>query len=159
VWFACTGCEEVKHYGAIDFFNRHQPEMHNPKVLVFEMLGRDGPAYLVREGMVVPFTYHADSGLVALAEEIAAEHPQFQANPTRVGVGHTEMSDALRVGIPAITFIGLAKDGGKFGYRGKELYWHKPQDIFENIEPEVLERAYGFTWAFIQALDQQAGSS
>ena len=24
VWLACTGCEEVQHYGAIDFFRRHR---------------------------------------------------------------------------------------------------------------------------------------
>ena len=24
VWLVCTGCEEVRHYGAIDFFRRHR---------------------------------------------------------------------------------------------------------------------------------------
>ena len=48
LWLVCTGCEEVQHYGAIDFFKRHRPEMVNPKGLVFELLGCAGPGYLLK---------------------------------------------------------------------------------------------------------------
>jgi len=73
VWAVCTGCEEVQHYGMIDFYNRHSRELRNPRAIVFEMLGCSGPAWLTIEGIVVPFK--ADPGLVKMVETLAAEHP------------------------------------------------------------------------------------
>ena len=149
VWLACTGCEEVQHYGAIDFFRRHRSELKQPNVIAFEMLGCAGPSWLTKEGIVVPF--HADPGLVNLAEEIAAQHPELAAYPAQLSGGNTEMADALRLGIPAITLSGQTRDGGM-------PHWHQVGDTFDKMNPEVLERAYAFTWAFIAAVDARAGS-
>lgn len=156
VWLVNTGCEEVKHYGAIDFFARHRREMVSPKSLVFEMLGRDGPAWLEREVIIPPFEYRADPAMVALVRQLAAEHPEWRAHPTTVAGGHTEMADPLRVGIPAITFIGIGANGTPIGYKGPALYWHHTEDTPDKLVPEVMERAYALTWAFITALDKQA---
>ncbi len=110
VWLVCTGCEEVQHYGAIDFFRRHRDALQRPTAIAFEMLGCDGPSWLTREGIVVPF--HADPGLVRLAEEIAAQRPELGAYPAQINGGNTEMADALRLGIPAITISGQTRDRG-----------------------------------------------
>ena len=147
VWLACTGCEEVQHYGAIDFFRRHRSSLRNPHAIAFEMLGCAGPSWLTKEGIIVPF--HADPGLVKLAESIATQHPELAAHPAQISGGNTEMADALRLGIPAITFSGQTHDGGM-------PYWHQVGDTFDKMNPEVLERAYTFTWAFISALDAHA---
>ena len=147
VWLACTGCEEVQHYGAIDFFRRHRSELKQPSVIAFEMLGCAGPSWLTKEGIIVPF--RADPGLVSLAEKIAAQHPELDAYPAQLSGGNTEMADALRLGIPAITLGGQTRDGGM-------PYWHQVGDTFDKMNPEVLERAYTFTWAFISALDARA---
>jgi len=144
VWLACTGCEEVQHYGAIDFFRRHRGALQQPTAIAFEMLGCDGPSWLTKEGIIVPF--HADPGLVKLAEEIAAQRPELGAYPAQISGGNTEMADALRLGIPAITLSGQTRDGGM-------PYWHQVGDTFDKMNPEVLERAYAFTWAYISALD------
>lgn len=156
VWLVNTGCEEVKHYGAIDFFARHKQEMVNPKSLVFEMLGRDGPAWLEREVIIPPFEYRADPAMVALVRQLAAEHPEWRAHPTTVAGGHTEMADPLRIGIPAITFIGIGANGTPIGYKGPPLYWHHIEDTPAKLVPEVMERAYALTWSFMTALDEQA---
>ena len=148
VWLVCTGCEEVQHYGAIDFFRRHRADFHDPMAVVFETLGCAGPAWLTQEGIVVPF--HADKDLVALAEQLSAEHPEWGAYPTQIKGGTTEMADALRVGIPAITFMGM-------GPHGEMPYWHQVEDTFDKMDPEVMERAYAFIWAFAHALDTGAG--
>ena len=147
VWLACTGCEEVQHYGAIDFFRRHRDALQRPATIAFEMLGCDGPSWLTREGIIVPF--HADPGLVRLAEEIAAQHPELAAYPAQISGGNTEMADALRLGIPAITIGGMTRTGDL-------PHWHQVGDTFDKMNPEVLERAYAFTWAFISALDARA---
>lgn len=152
VWFLNTGCEEVKHYGAIDFFDRHRAEFHNPRTLVFEMLGIDGPAWLEREVILPPFAYRASPELIATATDIAETYP---AHPVNITGGHTEMADALRVGIPAMTFIGVRKEGVKIGYDGPFLFWHHPEDTPDKIQPQVLGQAYDYIWEFIQRLDNE----
>jgi hypothetical protein len=144
VWLVCTGCEEVQHYGAIDFFARHRSELKNPKALVFEMLGCAGPAWLVKEGIVVPF--HAEKSMVALAEKLAKDQPELHAYPASISGGNTEMADALRIGIPAITFTG-------FGPKGEAPHWHMVGDTFDKMDLEAMKRNYAFTWQYIRLLD------
>lgn len=150
VWLACTGCEEVQHYGAIDFFRRHRNELVRPAVIAFEMLGCAGPSWLTKEGIVVPF--HADPGLVRLAETIAGQQPELGAYPAQISGGNTEMADALRLGIPAITIGGQTRTGDL-------PHWHQVGDTFDKMDPEVLGRAYAFTTAFIAAVDARAATS
>jgi Zn-dependent M28 family amino/carboxypeptidase len=147
LWFICTGCEEVQHYGAIDFFKRNRTEFYNPKALIFEMLGCDGPSWLVKEGIIIPF--HASKEMVDLAEGIAQEYPELDAYPSSINGGNTEMADALRVGIPAITFVGFTKEG-------EAPYWHMLEDTIDKIDIHALERNFKFTRNYILALDSQA---
>ena len=128
VWLVLTGCEEVKHYGAIDFFERHQHELHNPAVLVFEMMGIDGPAMVSKERIVPPFNFNSDPDMMARAQQLLAQRPDLHAHPTIVNGAHTEMADALRLGIPAMTLVGVGPEGVPFGYDGPELYWHRKDD-------------------------------
>jgi hypothetical protein len=144
VWLALTGCEEVQHYGAIDFFARHHAEFKNPRTLVFEMLGCSGPSWLVKEGIVVPF--YAEKSMVALAEILAEQHPELGAYPSSINGGNTEMADALRIGIPAITFTGL-------GPKGEAPYWHMVEDTFDKMNAEIMQRNYTFTWHYIRLID------
>jgi hypothetical protein len=144
VWLVCTGCEEVQHYGAIDFFRRHRSELKNPVAVVFEMLGCAGPSWLTKEGIIIPF--HSDRRLVQLAERIAEANLHLGGYPSQIKGGNTEMADALRVGIPAITLDGM-------GPKGEMPYWHQAKDTYDKMDPEVMARAYEFTWEYIRALD------
>ena len=144
VWLVCTGCEEVQHYGAIDFFRQHKEDLKNPVTVVFEMLGCSGPSWLTREGIIIPF--HSDPRLLEMAEELAISNPQFGAYASEIKGGNTEMADALRVGIPAITIDGM-------GPEGEMPYWHQVEDTFDKMDPEVMARTYAFTWAYLQAID------
>lgn len=144
VWLVCTGCEEVQHYGAIDFFLRHKDEFNNPKVVVFEMLGCAGPSWLIKEGIVVPF--NADQQLIELAEKVSESYPSLGAFPSTIKGGNTEMADALRIGIPAITINGIRRNG-------EIPYWHQAEDTFDKMIPEVMSRNYQFTWGYINAID------
>lgn len=153
LWLVCTGCEETQHYGAIDFFHRHRSALRDPAAVVFEMMGCAGPAWLTREGIVIPF--RADPRLIGIAEQISREHPEWGAYATRIRGGNTEMADAHRAGVPAITLNGLAPTG-------EAPFWHQAEDTFDKIDPEVLTRAYAFTWQLLQHLDRhglaEAGS-
>lgn len=147
VFAVVTGCEEVQHYGMIDFYRRHRAEMKNPRALVFEMLGCAGPAWEIQEGIIVPFK--SDARLVAAAQRLSAAHPEWKAYPTSISGGNSELSDAVRFKVPAITLFGLKPDGGA-------PYWHQPQDTFDKMDPDVLERTWEFTWALVQEIDRSS---
>jgi hypothetical protein len=144
IFAVCTGCEEVQHYGMIDFYQRHRNELKNPKAIVFEMLGCAGPAWLTKEGIIVPFK--ADADLVSMLEKLASEHPEWGAYPAKISGGNTEMADAIRYKIPAITIFGMTRDG-------VAPYWHQPADTFDKMNAEVMERTWALTQALIHKID------
>jgi Zn-dependent M28 family amino/carboxypeptidase len=148
VWLVNTGCEEVQHYGAADFYRRHQPKLRAPVAVAFEMLGCTNPAWATWEGIIIPF--QADRRLVAIAEELAAKHPEWRARGKQSIGGNSEMSDALLAGIPAIALLGSAGNG-------ETAYWHQMEDTYDKMDPEAMARAYAFVWTLIRALDVQAG--
>jgi len=147
VFAVCTGCEEVQHYGMIDFYKRHLQELNNPTALVFEMLGCASPAWLTKEGIIVPFK--ADPRLVRMAESLAAEHPEWDAHPAVISGGNTEMADALRSKISAITIAGITRDG-------VWPYWHQMADTFNKMNPDLMEKTWNMTRALIDRLDSES---
>jgi hypothetical protein len=108
------------------------------------MLGCAEPVWRTWEGLALPF--HADSDLVALAGRLAAEHPEWGAQPAQGMGGYTEMAEALLAGVPAVTL--LCSDPSAQG-----MYWHQVEDTYDKVDPQVVARAYAFAWALIQALD------
>ena len=148
VWLLASGCEEALHEGAKTFFARHKGEMTEPRAVALEMLGCAGPAWLESEGFVLPLRPAPE--LLRLAQRLAAENPSLEAYPSKVMGGVTEMSDALLAGVPAITLMGITR-------QGLAPYWHKPSDTVENMDAAsggALERNYRFVRAFIEALDK-----
>lgn len=146
VFAVCTGCEEAQHYGIMDFYKRHQSEFKKPNALVFEMLGCVSPAWLLKEGIIVPVT--ADPSLVRMAEQLAAMHPEWDAHPASVSGGNTETVDSLRCKIPAMTITGATREGFT-------PYWHQLSDSYDKMNPELMEKTWIFTNAMIQAIDEK----
>lgn len=140
----CTGCEEVQHYGMIDFYRRHRGELTNPKAVIFEMLGCAGPAWLTREGIIVPFL--PDPGLLRSIEELSSAHPEWGAYPTKISGGNTEMADAVRFKVPAIALFGQTREG-------VAPYWHQPQDTFDKMNPAIMEKTWALTTSLIAKID------
>jgi hypothetical protein len=145
VFAVCSGCEEVQHYGMIDFYKRHRAEFKNPKSLVMEMLGVAGPAWLTREGIIVPFK--ADPGLLSAVERISGAHPEWGGYPASISGGNTEMADAIRVKIPALTFLGITS-------KGVMPYWHQKQDTFDKLDPSIMEKTWSLVTTVIQELEK-----
>lgn len=145
VFAVCSGCEEVQHYGMIDFFKRHLSEFRKPKSVVFEMLGCAGPAWLTQEGIIVPFK--ADPEMKKVLEDLAEKNPQWGAYASKVSGGNTEMADAVRAGIPAITLFGSKPNG-------EVPYWHQKQDTYDKMDAEVMIRTWELTNAYLKELDK-----
>ena len=108
------------------------------------MMGCAGPSWLTKEGIIIPF--HADRNLAQLAEQVAEANPHLGAYPSQISGGNSEMTDALRVGIPAITLDGLSP-------KGVAPYWHQVEDTYDKMDPEVMARAYEFAREYITAID------
>ena len=147
VYAVCTGCEEVQHSGAIDFFKRHRAEMKNPKGLVFEMLGCAGPAWETAEGIIVPF--HPDAGMLHLIETLTAAHPEWGAYPAKISGGNTELADCVTFKVPALTLFGMTPRGGA-------PYWHQVADTFDKMDPQVMQKTHNLTWTLIHELDKRS---
>ncbi|MEW6405247.1 MAG: M28 family peptidase [Chloroflexota bacterium] len=144
IWAVCTGCEEVQHYGMIDFYKRHRNELKDPKAIVFEMLGCAGPAWITREGIIVPF--RPDVGLLNRVETLASEHPEWGAYPASISGGNSELADAVRFKVPAITLFGMTRDR-------VAPYWHQKGDTFDKMDVDVMERTWALTTALIERID------
>jgi len=43
------------------------------------------------------------------------------------------------------------------GARGYAPHYHQPTDLPENVDPEALERAFGFCSELIELLDEEIG--
>ncbi len=144
VWCLCSGCEEALHEGAKSFFAAHRGQMCKPRAVVLEMLGCDGPAWLVKEGFVFPL--YSDPVLRQLAARVASDNPDLRARPASLSGGVTEMSDAILSGVPAITLIGLTPEG-------VGPHWHRRSDTVENMDPAAMLRNYRFVRALLEAMD------
>lgn len=121
--------------------------MVRPHGLVFELLGCAGPAYLVKEGIIIPF--RSDPELVRLVKDAGAEGTVKPPYPVSISGGNSEMADWLRFKVPAISIFGLKPDG-------EAPYWHQAGDTFDKINPSVLQDTYSLVWQVIQCLDQEA---
>ncbi|PKO09450.1 MAG: hypothetical protein CVU40_09110 [Chloroflexi bacterium HGW-Chloroflexi-2] len=145
VFAVCTGCEETQHYGMIAWYQQNLNMLKNPKAIVFELSGVAGPGYLTQEGIIVPFK--ADQNLIKMVETINSEHPEWGAYPVKISAGNSEMADALRNKIPAISLFGLKKDG-------EAPYWHQMEDTYDKMNPQVMEDVWSLTMAMLQKIDQ-----
>lgn len=145
VFAICTGCEETQHYGMIAWYQQNLRMLKNPKAIVFELLGVAGPGYLTQEGIIIPFK--ADQNLLNMVETISREHPDWGAYPVKISGGNSEMADAIRNKIPAISLFGLKKDG-------EAPYWHQMEDTYDKMNPQVMEYVWSLTMAMIQKIDQ-----
>jgi hypothetical protein len=145
VFAIVTGCEEVQHYGMIDFYRRHRAEMKEPRAVVFEMLGCAGPAWTTREGIIVPFL--TDPVMLKIVASLRDTHPEWKAYSSKISGGNTELADAVRAKVPAITLFGLKPDG-------EAPYWHQVGDTFDKLDPDVMERTWAFARALVDEIDR-----
>jgi hypothetical protein len=105
-----------------------------------------GPCYITREGMTKP--YRSDPGLVALADQIAADRPELGAYSKVMPLGFTEGAIGIKNGMPSLTFVNLRPDSVL-------PYWHRPDDVFENVDADVLARTQAFVWELLQRIDSR----
>ncbi len=149
VYLVNTGCEEVGGFGISDWIERHaDDDAPDASYLVLDNIGGKGADlnYVVDETILLPVT--ADPDLVALAEEVAAAHPELGAKPFHYRGLYSELSVATVAGQMALGLL-------NFDPRTKTPpHFHTARDDMSNIDPAVLERSEQFAWALLMALDE-----
>jgi hypothetical protein len=148
VWAVNSGCEEVGYYGATAFLREHREELKEAYFIALDTVAGpgSGPCYITREGMTRP--YRSDPGLVALADQIAADRPDLGAYSKVMRLGSTEGAIGIKNGLPSLTFVNLRPDGVL-------PFWHRPDDVFENVDADVLARTQAFVWDLLQRIDSR----
>jgi hypothetical protein len=146
VWTLHSGCEEVGCYGADAFLREYRERLDGASFISLDSVGGpgSGPCFITREGMVR--RYHSDPGLIALAKDIAARRPELGAYAMVMSTAYTEGAIGIKHGLPSITFVNLRPDGVL-------PYWHRPDDIAQNVDADVLARSEEFVWELLQRID------
>jgi len=148
VWAVNTGCEEVGCYGAAVFLREHRKELKKAYFVALDTVAGpgSGPCYITREGMTR--LYRSDPGLVALADQVAADRPELGAYSKVMTLGFSDGAIGIKNGLPSLTFVNLRPDGVL-------PYWHRADDVFENVDADVLARTQAFVWELLQRIDSR----
>lgn len=143
LYLVATGAEEVGMVGMLSFVKEHEELLKDAFIINLDNCGTGNVSYIIEEGMIKK--YPADHTMVALADLLSKE------KITRVTpkVFTTMSTDAL---------VPLAR-----GYRAMSIMafddreilpnWHWETDVFENVQPQTVERAYEFASEMIKAID------
>lgn len=147
VWLVLSGCEEVGCYGAEDFARRHRAELGDAIWITLDSVGgtKASPAYITHETFLL--TARSDPELVALTEQIARRHPEWDAHPHHFRGAYTEGSIAAKYGFRVLTFTGHRRDG-------LLPEWHRPTDTVEHLEPKAVEHTEALLWELLQEIDR-----
>jgi hypothetical protein len=149
VWVLFPGAEEGLLLGSRAWIRRHKKEL-DPGSTVFlnlDNVGYGTVRWVTKEGFVFPLAYHPT--LVGLCEEIAEEDERHGAR----GIVLRALTDAYSTrsaGFPSVSILCLnAMDYSP--------HYHQHSDTVENIEPEALERVFGFCCELIERIDDRIG--
>ncbi len=148
VWALLSGCEEVACYGADAFAKSHRDELGTPAWISLDSVGGmgAGPAYLKRETFLL--TTKSDPDLLSLADDIAARHPELGAYSHIFKGAYTEGVIGAKYGFRVLTLVGHRRDGVL-------PEWHRPTDVFENVDPDTVKRTEDFVWTLLKEIDQE----
>jgi Peptidase family M28 len=151
VWVLLPGAEEGLVLGSRAWIRRHKKEL-DPASTVFlnlESVGYGTVRWATKEGFVFPLAYHPT--LVGLCGEIAEadEDGRYGARGL-VLRGLTDGYSMRSAGFPSLTLLCL----NEIDYFP---YYHQHTDTPENIEPEALERVFGFCCELVELIDQRVG--
>ncbi len=152
LWVLLPGAEEGMALGMRAWIKAHRSELP-PERTIFLNLDKVGTGtvrYATKEGFV--FTYPFHPRLIELCEEIAGEDEDerhFGAKPV-VSRLTSDAHPARTRGYPATTISCLNALDYVPGY-------HQPTDTADRVEPEALERAFGFCSLLIERIDERIG--
>ena len=152
VWVLLPGAEESFMLGMRDWMRRHRKELDSTRTIFLNVdkVGTGTVRYTTKEGFVIAYAYHPT--LVEMCEQIAdedADEGRYHARGI-VSRSATDATAARARRFPAISISCL----NSLDYEPNQ---HLPTDTLENVDPEALERAFGFCSELIELIDERVG--
>jgi hypothetical protein len=153
VWVLLPGSEEALMLGMRGWMRRHRRELDRRRTafVCLDMVGSGTVRYARREGLVLTRAYHA--ALVDLCDRIAEEDAEDDGRygaRSYVSRIATDSYVSQARGFPSIRIACLSE-------LDHSPHHHLPTDTVDNVEPEALERAYGFCSELIELIDEELG--
>jgi Peptidase family M28 len=153
VWVLLTGAEEGMELGMRAFLRAHRRALPRGTTafLCVDEVGHGTVRYARREGYVLGQRHNR--ALVELCDQIAEEDDAGDRRYGARSLASRTASDAYAAraaGYPAVSVTCRgARDGAP--------YHHLPGDTVENLDPDSLERAFGFCSELIELIDERLG--
>jgi hypothetical protein len=146
VWAVLNGCEEVGCTGAEAFAHAHQAELQDAIWIAVDSVGARNtvPHYLTHETFFL--TTKCDPELVALADKVSSDSPELQARPFHFKGAFTDGAIGAKYGFRVFILLSFRLDGGL-------PEWHRPTDVIENVDPEVVQKNETFLWKLLHEID------
>lgn len=146
IWCVVTGCEESGYpAGARRFVDAHLEELRDAEVIVLDNIGAGDLRHLTEEGIILPLKM--DPGLLGLARRLGRGHPHWNVRDSVCNLGYTDATPALCAGLRTIVLWAERPDGFLKNY-------HWPTDVYENVEPQTVNRAATLVMEMIEAIDR-----
>jgi hypothetical protein len=145
VWFVFDGAEETDHAGTLNLLHRHGAELREASFFGLEGLGSGELVYLTRQGLCDH--YRPTAGLLAVAESVASQHPEFRFQPAEM-LAEDDVRTLRGRGYRA---IGIA---GRDPQTDILPRWHRPDDTPEFVSEETMSRAADILCALLKEMDR-----
>jgi hypothetical protein len=148
VWVLLPGAQEAGALGMRAWLKAHRRELNARATVVLNVdeVGAGTIRYATKEGPLLALRVHRQ--LLALCRQLEQEdredpryHPEAVA-----GRAATDAYAARARGLPAVTISAAPAP-----------HHHQPTDIPENVDPQALERAFGFCSELIELIDEEIG--
>ncbi|MGB9723000.1 MAG: M28 family metallopeptidase [Chloroflexia bacterium] len=144
LWLVATGCQEAGQVGAGRFLDRYPFPRESTYVVNLDSVGGGNLHLIVEAGLLRP--RRCPPHFAELAGEAEAEEIIVDADPWAWTLADSDAVAALRRGLPALSITALEE--------GRPAHWHRPEDTFAHIQPELLERAARLAVSIARRLDR-----
>jgi Zn-dependent M28 family amino/carboxypeptidase len=153
LWVLLTGAEEGMELGMRAWLraNRRALGRESTAFVCVDQVGHGTVRYARKEGYLLPSAHNA--ALVDLCDQIAdedaADDGRYGARAYTARLA-TDAFAARAAGFPAVSVSCL-------GARDVTPHHHRESDTVETVDPEALDRAFGFCSELIELIDERIG--
>jgi hypothetical protein len=152
VWVLLPGAQEAGALGTRAWLKRHKPELDPLRTIVLNVdeVGAGTVRYAPKEGPLLALRQHPR--LVSLCRQLAEEDVEdgrYGVKPVTARRPGDAYAARTR-GLPAIT-VSCA------GALDRAPHHHRVSDTPDQIDPEALDRAFGFCSELIELIDEEIG--
>jgi hypothetical protein len=148
VWVVLPGAQEGGALGMRAWLKAHRRELNSRAAVVLNVdeVGAGTVRFTTKDGPLVALRVHRQ--LLALCRQLEEEDREDPRYHAEAGAGRAA-SDAYAArarGLPAVTISSKPAP-----------HHHQPTDTPENIDPQALERVFGFCSELIELIDEEIG--